>query len=363
MLRYSFHADAHEALLLVAQGLAPVIDRFDIEVPERDLRDVHAMLRHLLNAHKRSFGQVTSDGISPAAKSLAHEVRGLRNELFHGAKFDLETEFRLLSSCWRLLEQVDAPQSAQVRNLVDQWLTERSSSVVSSTAAAMPPAGSAFGSTGHSPADATSSDPNDSASVLNERLGASDESDPLSVDDSALSPSDDEDPEWAEYADQNEDDHDDEDDHGDGDGGGDSDDSDDSDDSEGEGHADWDDPEWAEEDDEDDAPSEAIQEVFDGVPLPVKVIVERLYESRVHTWGQMNLALWIYQGESSVECPRCGTLLDVCRKGAYHGLPDERSWAVVCVPCGTARRKQEYPPEIRSKLWRWGLTQQGLLQQ
>ena len=288
MVDYSFREDAHEALLLVACGLAPLVGRYGLEVSDRDRRDVQAMLRHLLDAHKRSLGQLTPANVSPSSRSLAHEVRKLRNELFHGAEFDLEKEIRLLSSCWRLLEEIDARESVGARRLVDRWIEQRRGNAPSG------PGAWTIDTSNESPTRLRSDEV--PATAEQERLASVDRGD-----------------DWT--------------------------------DQEGVGTV------MGAGDPVEDSD---LQEVIAGTLLPVSEIIRRVYDAPVRAWGQMRDALWVYQGESTVECPQCGTLLDVCRKGRYEGYPDERPWAVVCVPCGTAMRKQEYPPDLRARLWRWG---------
>ena len=262
---YSFPAEAQQALSLVADGILPIAAGCGCLVADRDRRDAHAMLKHLLDAHKRSFDQPLTFRFDPATKPLAHEVRLLRNDLSHGGAFDSEKEFRLLSSCWRLLSALAAPEAGTARSLVDRWLqalpvgrdvTEHEVVVNAPPHAAVDPDG---------------------------RDGA-----PIAEVEPTV------------------------------------------------------------------GPSSRAAAAAAGL-RSVDAIISTIYGRSVRTYGKMHDAGWVYQGESTVECPQCATLLDVCRLGYYPGPPDHRSWAVVCVPCGTARRKQEYPPHIRSALWRWGL--------
>lgn len=284
-INYSFHADAHEALRLVANGIAPIVLRRGAELTDRERRDAHAAIRALMDVNKKGRDQ-GGPVISPDAHALAHEVRQLRNDFFHGVDLDLEGQLRLLGSCWRLLDELDAVESTQARALVDRWLSGRLSTT-GHRANAWPP-----------PPPALTAGQSDPIS----------EPEPLATDGE-------------------------------------------------EGGADavtWSEGKEADNGEVDPIAEQEIDEVYEQVPLSVGEIIARLYEYPVRVHGRMREPVWVYQGESDVECPKCGNRLDVCREGAYQAPPDARPWAVVCTACGTARRKREFAPDIRRALWRWG---------
>lgn len=111
----SFNDAVFVALSLVAEGLKPVASRAGAAPHDGAALDATVLLSAVL-------APTTQGSLSRPARSLAHEVRRLRNLWAHGHPFDLEAKVRFLGSCWRLLDEIDAHEAEDARRVLDRWL-------------------------------------------------------------------------------------------------------------------------------------------------------------------------------------------------------------------------------------------------
>lgn len=95
----------------------------EVQMSAREIRDPAAVINRAIAYIRMAPDEVFSDGSRWKVRSLAFEMRDLRNELAHFGVFDREARLRFFGTAWRLLDGLGLAAAVEARSMLDDELT------------------------------------------------------------------------------------------------------------------------------------------------------------------------------------------------------------------------------------------------